>query len=513
MGGQRAPRPEHVTALGLGDLIALLRGEAEVIAPQEGTSTVSVSGVELDSRRVRPGDLYAALPGRATHGARFAEQAVGEGAVAIITDREGERLLPRVEVPVLVVDEPRARLGEVAAAVYGNPGERMRVLGVTGTNGKTTVATMVAAGLRAAGRTVGVIGTVGTRIGEESFEGVRTTPEAPELQGLLALMLERGVDAVVMEVSSIAVVEHRIDGLVLDVIGFTNLTQDHLDYHGTMDEYFAAKAALFDPARARAGVVGIDDEWGSRLLERARGAGLPLQTWALADPHADWHAQRDAGSLRVVDPRGHRTEFSLRLPGAFNVANAVCAFAMLDAVGVRPEQAAPGIAEAVVPGRMQAFAAGGVTGVVDYAHTPDAVERVLRTARSAYPGQVIAVLGAGGDRDRAKRPLMGACAAAEADHVIVTDDNPRSEDPRAIRADVLAGVASVAPARRASVEEVGDRLEAITVAVRRAHAGDVVLVLGKGHERGQEAGGVVAPFDDAAALRAALIAAHGDVSP
>ena len=462
----------------------------------------SVSGVTLDSRDVRPGDLYAALPGHHTHGARFAADAVASGAAAILTDAEGAGLCADVSVPVVIVARPREVLGDVAARVYGEPARSLQMLGVTGTNGKTTVAAMVEAGLTAAGRRTGLIGTVGVSIAGQWHRGARTTPEAPDLHAVLACMRDAGVDSVVMEVSSIALEERRVDGVRYDVAAFTNLSQDHLDYHGTMEDYFAAKARLFVAERCRMAIVGVDDEWGRRLAARV---DVPVQTWSLQEPSADWHVRREAGQTVVVGPDGERTPLQVPMPGAFNVANAVCALAVLHAAGVTAAQAAAGIAGVQVPGRMQlAGERGGVRGLVDYAHSPDAIERVLRAARDGLDGRVIAVVGAGGDRDRGKRPVMGETAARLADVLVITDDNPRSEDPAAIRAAVRSGAEQVTPGERAAIHEEGDRATAIAMAVGLAEAGDVVLVLGKGHEQGQEVSGVVTPFDDATVLRAAL---------
>lgn len=463
---------------------------------------IAVTGITLDSRAVQPGDLYAALPGHVTHGARFAKAAVTAGAVAVLTDAEGAALCAGIGVPVLVVAEPRRGLGAVASHVYGVPAASLQMVGITGTNGKTTVATMVESGLRAGGRMTGIIGTVGVRVADVWHRGARTTPEATDLHAILAVMREAGVGSVVMEVSSIALDESRVDGVHYDVAAFTNLSQDHLDYHGSMDAYFTSKSRLFTAERAALGVVGVDDEWGRRLVAEA---SIPVSTWSLLDPRADWHAVRDARGVSVVGPGGEVQPVVVPLPGAFNVANAVCAFALLRACGVPAEDAAAGIARVVVPGRMQVVGdVGGVRGIVDYAHSPDAVERVLRAARDEAAGRVIAVVGAGGDRDRGKRPLMGGTAARLADVLVITDDNPRSEDPAAIRHAIREGAVQVAPAERAEIHEVGDRGEAVTVAVGMAEAGDVVLVLGKGHEQGQEAAGVVTPFDDAEVLRAAL---------
>lgn len=462
---------------------------------------VDVGGVTLDSRQVVPGDLYAALPGHVTHGAKFAEGAIRGGAVAILTDRAGSLGLEGIGVPVLVVESPRNRLGAVASFVYGDPAATLQMLAVTGTNGKTTVAAMVESGLRAAGRMTGMIGTVGVVIDGVTHAGARTTPEATDLHAALAVMREAGVSSVVMEVSSIALEECRVDGVIYDVAAFTNLSQDHLDYHGTMQAYFEAKAELFTTERARHAVIGVDDDWGRALVEQC---AIPYDTWSLVDPRASWHGFRAAAGLEVVDPDGVSHRLDVPMPGSFNVANAICAFAILRRAGVDPVDAARGIADVRVPGRMERFDRAGITGIVDYAHSPDAIERVLRAAREEYSGRIIVVVGAGGDRDRGKRPLMGQTAARLADLVVITDDNPRSEDPASIRAAVWEGASRVSPLERAEIREEADRRAAITVAVRAAQAGDVVLVLGKGHEQGQDVAGVITPFDDATVLARAL---------
>ncbi|MCX6433608.1 MAG: UDP-N-acetylmuramoyl-L-alanyl-D-glutamate--2,6-diaminopimelate ligase [Actinobacteria bacterium] len=465
-------------------------------------AATAITGLTLDSRTVLPGDLYAALPGHQTHGARFAGMAVAAGAVAILTDVAGAALCAGAGVPVVVIERPREQLGEIAARVYGDPAAGLQLLGITGTNGKTTVAAMVESGLRAAGRITGIIGTMGVQVAGVHHPGSRTTPEAPDLHAILGVMRDAGVDSVVMEVSSIAIEERRVDGVRYDVAAFTNLTQDHLDYHQTMESYFGSKARLFTPERADVAIIGIDDAWGERLAQTVE---IPRQTWSLLGAHADWHVARDDGQVAVVAPDGQRQPIDVPMAGAFNVANALCAYAVLRTAGVSDADAAAGIAQTSVPGRMQIVGdIAGVRGIVDYAHSPDAIERVLRTARDEATGRVIVVLGAGGDRDRTKRPLMGRLAARLADVFVITDDNPRSEDPAGIRAAVGEGALLVAPGERAEVHEVADRGVAITVAVGLAEAGDMVLVLGKGHEQGQEVAGVVSPFDDASTLRVAL---------
>jgi UDP-N-acetylmuramoyl-L-alanyl-D-glutamate--2,6-diaminopimelate ligase len=437
----------------------------------------------------------------ATPGGALRPGAVAAGAAAVLTDTEGAALCADVDVPILVIGEPRRRLGAVASFVYGDPGSAMQLLAITGTNGKTTVAAMVESGLRAAGRTTGMIGTVGIRVNDVNHSGARTTPEATDLHAILGLMRESGVTSVVMEVSSIALEERRVDGVIYDVAAFTNLSQDHLDYHGTMDAYFEAKAGLFTQQHARLGVIGIDDAWGRQLQARA---SIDADTWSLLDHSATWHGVRSAAGLEVAGPDGDSVRLDVPMPGSFNVANAICAYAVLRRAGVQASDAVRGIAAVRVPGRMQVVRAGGVTGIVDYAHSPDAIERVLRAARDEHDGRLIAVLGAGGDRDRGKRSQMGQMAARLADVVVITDDNPRSEDPAAIRAALRDGALLVAPSERARIHEEADRRAAVTVAVAMAKAGDVILVLGKGHEQGQDVGGVVTPFDDVSVLTEAL---------
>ncbi|MCW2608514.1 MAG: UDP-N-acetylmuramoyl-L-alanyl-D-glutamate--2,6-diaminopimelate ligase [Frankiales bacterium] len=481
-------RPSAVPRL---PLSALVEGLAVTV---EGTATPS--GCTLDSRAVRPGDLYAALPGSRAHGADFAAQAVAAGAVALLTDGSGAERCRATGVPVLVAPDPRAVLGEVAARVYGRPGDDLLLLGVTGTNGKTTTAFLLEAGLRAAGHVTGLLGTVETRVAGQVQPSVRTTPEAPDLHGLLAVMGERGVTAVAMEVSSHALTLGRVDGLLFDVAAFTNLSQDHLDFHATFEEYEAAKAQLFTAARSRQAVVNVDDAAGRRLL---RTADVPLTTYG---EDADWRVRElDLGptgsAFRLVGP-DREVRASVQLPGAFNVANAVAALVVLARAGVDLEAAARGIAELPgVPGRMERVDAGQpFLAVVDYAHTPDAVQTLLEAVRAVTPGRVIGVLGCGGDRDRGKRPLMGRALADGCDVAVLTSDNPRSEDPLAILAEMAGG------APQATV--VADRAEAIAHAVSLAGPGDAVVVAGKGHETGQEAHGVVTPFDDRLVLRAAL---------
>ncbi|GAA2479981.1 UDP-N-acetylmuramoyl-L-alanyl-D-glutamate--2,6-diaminopimelate ligase [Terrabacter carboxydivorans] len=498
----------------------------------EGPDVV-VTGITLDSRAVLPGDLYAALPGFNVHGARFAADAVAAGAVAVLTDEAGLDALPPT-VPVVVADEPRRVLGAVAAEVYGHPSEGLTMIGITGTNGKTTTAYLVESALRAHGERTGLIGTVETRIGDERIESVRTTPEATDLHALLGLMRERDLDACVMEVSSHALELRRVDGVVYDVALFTNLSQDHLDFHPTMDDYFAAKASLFTPERSRAAVVCVDDDWGRRLAAQASVPTTTLATSQEGGRDADWVAVESPDAPGEGRASAGPGAFSLRerstgrvldlvshLPGHFNVANTALAALALLKIGLTPTEVESAMSVAPdVPGRMEVVSPGGAEGprcVVDFAHTPDAVDAALAALRDSTAGRLIAVLGAGGDRDRGKRPAMGAAAARRADVVVVTDDNPRSEDPVEIRASVMAGareaVRDGAPGVATEIIDGGSRSSAIAEAIALAVVDtgedrpvDTVVVLGKGHEKGQEIHGVKHPFDDRDAVRAALAA-------
>jgi UDP-N-acetylmuramoyl-L-alanyl-D-glutamate--2,6-diaminopimelate ligase len=493
------PRPKQVVPVALSQLAALCAGT--VI----GTD-VSVSGVTASSGQVRPRDLFAGVPGQTAHGARFSDEAAAAGALAVLTDVDGARAVP-AGVPVLLVDDVRAALGPVAAEVYGRPSHDLPVLGVTGTSGKTTTTFLVRAGLQAAGRPSGVIGTIATLIGDEVVKTGFTTPEAPDIQALLAVMREYGATAVAAEVSSHALTMGRADGIEFAVAAFTNLSQDHLDFHADMAEYFAAKARLFD-GRARAAVVVTDDEWGHRMAAIAGPEVVTAST--TGDRSATWQARDiavtpDGGTtFRVLGP-GTDIETGCSLPGSYNVANALLALAILAEVGVSPAVAAPAIAVATVPGRMERIEAGQpYLAIVDYSHKPAAVEGALRTLRPLTRGRLIIVLGCGGDRDRGKRALMGEIAARGVDLLIVTDDNPRSEDPAVIRRAMLDGALAVPAAERGELLEVGDRAAAIQAAVAGAGAGDTILIAGKGHEPGQEIAGVIHPFDDRDVLRQAL---------
>jgi UDP-N-acetylmuramoyl-L-alanyl-D-glutamate--2,6-diaminopimelate ligase len=473
-----------------------------------------LTGVTLDSHRVEPGDLYAALPGFTTHGARFAAMARDAGAAAILTDPAGAALIADAgvdQLPVLVVADPRGVLGAVSDMLYGRPSQDLVTTGITGTNGKTTMSYLLDAALRADGRTTGVIGTVAIQLGDDVLPATRTTPEAPDLHAVLAVMRERGAWAVTMEVSSHALSLGRVDGVRFDLAVFTNLSQDHLDFHGDMDSYFAAKAGLFTPGRSAAALVCIDDTWGQRLAQWATDQGLPVQGYGI-EAAAEWTAHdvrsgpQGTSRFEARGPGGMVLQAGVALPGRFNVANALGALAAAVHHGVDPQGAADAIRRCPgVPGRMERVDVGrGLLAFVDYAHTPDAVARAIVAAREVCDGRILVVLGCGGDRDRDKRPVMGEVAARGADVLVITDDNPRSESPADIRAAIMEGALRVDDDSRAHVHDEGDRRAAIALAVGHAVPGDVVLVLGKGHEQGQEAAGVITPFDDRVELRTAM---------
>ncbi|MDX3570248.1 UDP-N-acetylmuramoyl-L-alanyl-D-glutamate--2,6-diaminopimelate ligase [Streptomyces sp. ID05-47C] len=500
------PRPVHVPATPLAELAGQLGAE-------QPESAAEVTGITHDSRAVRPGDLYAALPGARLHGADFATQAAGLGAVAVLTDPAGAERAATTGLPVLVVDDPRGQMGELAATIYGHPGPELLQIGITGTSGKTTTAYLVEGGLKSA-RATGLIGTVETRIGDERIKSERTTPEATDLQALFAVMRERGVEAVAMEVSSHALVLGRVDGCVFDIAVFTNLSPEHMEFHSDMEDYFRAKAQLFTPLRSRLGVVNFDDEYGRRL---AAEAAVPVVTFsAEGHPDADWRAvDVQVGPMdstfTVLGPDGERISARSPIAGPFNVANSLAAIVALAAAGIDPRTAADGVAAVPgVPGRLERVDAGqDYLAVVDYAHKTDAVESVLKALRKVTKGRLHVVLGCGGDRDTTKRGPMGAAVARLADTAVLTSDNPRSEDPLAILAAMLQGAASVPAHERGEVQLFEDRAAAIDAAVGRARPGDTVLVAGKGHEQGQDIAGVVRPFDDRQVLREAIQKTQG----
>ncbi|MEV4381387.1 UDP-N-acetylmuramoyl-L-alanyl-D-glutamate--2,6-diaminopimelate ligase [Streptosporangium amethystogenes subsp. fukuiense] len=490
-----------------------LSGLASLIGAPSGTSRAplaAVSGITIDSRQVCRGDLYVALPGATAHGADFSAQALAAGAAAILTDEAGRQAAVATGLPVLVVPNPRRLLGQVSAWVYGNPAADVMVIGVTGTSGKSTTTFLLEAGLRAAGHRPGLIGGVEIHVGELRFAPKLTTPEASDLQGLFALMRERGVTAAAMEVSSHALALGRVDEVFYDVALFTNLSQDHLDFHRDLDDYFATKARLFTPEMSRVGVVNIDDAHGRELLGTAK---IPMTTFSAEGAvEADWRAVDvrlgpEGSTFKIVGPGGVEEAATIALPGPFNVANALGAVVALVEAGVPLRTAVAGLGTlAGVPGRMERVPGGeDFQAIVDYSHKPGAVESVLCSLREVTTGRLIVVLGCGGDRDRGKRPMMGEAAARLADVAILTSDNPRSEDPLRILAEMMDGVLGVSQDGRAHVIIEPDRAAAIDLAIGRAGFGDVVVVAGKGHEQGQYIGDQVLPFDDRQVVADAIV--------
>jgi UDP-N-acetylmuramoyl-L-alanyl-D-glutamate--2,6-diaminopimelate ligase len=456
-------------------MIELMR-EIDLVEVRGDPASTEVRSVEFDSRQVGPGSLFCCVPGTVTDGHRFARAAVAGGATSLLCDH---LLDLDVTQAVVAPGAVRPAMALVAAAFHGHPSRSMTMVGVTGTNGKTTVTHLIGAILTHSGIPTGIIGTL---------DGSRTTPEAPDLQRRLAGLRADGFRVVAMEVSSHALDQHRTDGIVFDVAVFTNLSRDHLDHHGTMEEYFAAKARLFDEVRARVAVVHVDDPWGARLAALLDDRGQQVVRVRRADA-AD--VELSVGSTSY---RWRRHQVSVPLSGAFNLDNALVASTVSLALGVDEAQVVAGLASASpVPGRMEVLRTEAPFAiVVDYAHTPAGLEVALGAARQlAGRGRVICVFGAGGDRDQGKRPLMGRVAGTMADLVVLTSDNPRSEDPAAIIDQIRSGIGGPVDL---AVEP--DRAAAIRVAVSRAAAGDVIMVVGKGHETTQVTGASAVPFDD-----------------
>ncbi len=462
---------------------------------------IEVNGIAQASNLVLPGDLFIALPGEKFHGAQFASDAIARGAVAILTDAQGAQTIK--DVPVLISANPRRAAGIASAWFYSEPMRDLYSIGVTGTNGKTTVTTLLHQIMMAAGRDSGLIGTVETRIGVESIASRRTTPESSDLQALSAVMRERHMRNLIMEVSSHAITLERIRGSHFAVVGFTNLSQDHLDFHKDMEDYFAAKAKLFTFEYADLAVINVDDTYGKRLAAQTE---LPVVTLSRLDTVATWHYVSIASdyvgaSLSIRGSGGILIEGKTSLHGGFNYDNLLMAIAIAVESGVDPIDIAailPSLTGAA--GRLEAVRLGqNFTALVDYAHSPDAVKRVLETARDITDGKVIAVLGCGGDRDKTKRTQMGQSLHDGADIAIYTSDNPRSEKPADILVQMVLDIEVVPPC-----EVIVDRAQAIRAAVNLAQAGDVVMVLGKGHEKGQEINGEILGFDDRIELAKAI---------
>lgn len=509
--GPTSIRPQHPVAVDFDSLAAVLN-----LAPHH-RGAVPLTGVTIDSRDVRPGDLYVGIPGSNHHGAEFLADALEHGAVAFVTDADGEKiarsLLPeRLDsIPRAIVEHPRSRLGEISARVYQTNALDALTFGVTGTNGKTSLTYILAAYLEALGMTVGVSTTAERRIGETRLVSTLTSPEAPELHALLARMREHSVDAVGIEVSAQAVDRHRIDGVLFDVVAFTNFSQDHLDDFGTMERYFQAKSALFRQEHAKRGVAVVDTDWGRRIVAEAT---IPMTTIATEyGAQADWHLAvtretLDVTSFVLSGPEGQQFRGAIPLLGRFMAANAAVALVMLHEAGVsaaRIEEllADHPILDVSLPGRLERVS--GETGprfYVDYGHTPGAFAAMLESLEYLVTGNIIMLFGADGDRDSLKRAEMGAIAARGSDVLIICDYNPRFEDPSRIRQMLLDGARS--SGGRALIFEIPDPAEAIRAAIQQAGANDVILYAGPGHEEFREVAGAHIPFSARDEVRGAL---------
>ena len=451
---------------------------------------VVISGVSINAQKVVPGDLFIAFAGANTHGISYLEQAISNGAVAVLSDKKIE-----ASIPSFIHPKPREIVGAISAWLYGHPFESLKAVGITGTNGKTTTANLVKQIWQLNSIKSGLIGTLGVEIADEKLESARTTPEADDLQAIAAAMVEQGCKNLVMEVSSHAIDQGRIKGAKYEVVAFSNLTQDHLDYHLSMENYFQAKANLFATEYAKAAVINIDDSYGKKLSKQVK---IPVVTVSRKDSTADWYlakAEIKNGlyQVEIKSKLGESLSENFALLGDYNLDNLLLAVAIVSSAGLSLDKIASTISKLQsVPGRLESINAGQkFTALVDYAHTPDAVERVIATVKSATSGKIIGVLGCGGDRDASKRSLMGHALFNGCDLAIFTSDNPRSESAEAILKQMTAGI----DLGKKGLVEI-DRKSAINLAVENAQSGDVVLLMGKGHESGQEVNSVVTPFDD-----------------
>lgn len=488
-------RPLERFSISISDAAALLGVE------WSAENNVTITGITHKDSDVEPGDIFVAIPGANVHGATFAKKALDRGAVAILTDAAGAKLLP--EAPTIIVTDVRSAGASLAASLYRYPTRDMQSIAITGTNGKTTVTTLLYQIFEAVGRDTGLIGTVETRIGKDILASSRTTPEAPELQALAATMRERHMRHLVMEVSSHALSLNRVKGSHFAIAAFTNLSQDHLDFHGDMESYFAAKSLLFTSEYADHSFISIDTDYGVRLAENCQ---IAVTTVSRLNPKATWHftdihSTSTGAEFSIRGTGGILIESKTKLFGGYNLDNLLLALAIAHECGIDAielARLAPTLTGA--PGRLDPVSLGQkYKALVDYAHSPDAVENVLAAAREFTSGKIIAVLGCGGDRDASKRPLMGRALFEGADIAIFTSDNPRSEKPSDILEAMTHGL---------SIEEpsciIEDRNSAIEYAASLASEGDTVLILGKGHESGQEVNGVVTPFDDRLHLAQAI---------
>jgi UDP-N-acetylmuramoyl-L-alanyl-D-glutamate--2,6-diaminopimelate ligase len=505
--GVESLRPEHPRTRLLSELEERLDVISDSDVPSE---SIRISGVSGASSETLPGDVFFALPGAKTHGATHALDALARGAVAVVTDDAGVRMLSEISVPVLGVDDPRALLGSTSSWIYGTDQDAPEIFGVTGTNGKTTVVYLLAALLEQMRITTGLSSTAERKIAGRVFSSGLTTPESNHVHALLALMKESSVGAVALEVSAHALSRHRVDGVVFDVVGFTNFSHDHLDDYASLEDYFAAKAELFSPIRAKRGVIIIDSEWGQRLADVSR---IPVTTIGFEGQPVEWSVgvtSRSPSStgftLRARDGRSLST--SVPMVGDFSALNAALAIVMLLEAGHDFEAITGALSRhhgfnALVPGRTEIVSgAHGPLVYVDYGHTPDAFEHTLAAIRSVVSGKVIMVFGADGDRDTTKREAMGAIAAQGSDVVIITDFHPRTEDPNAIRATLLAGARGAGTS--ADIRECADPYAAVRLAISLAHEGDAILYAGPGHEDYRDVGTERIPYSARDDMRLAL---------
>jgi UDP-N-acetylmuramoyl-L-alanyl-D-glutamate--2,6-diaminopimelate ligase len=498
-------RPSSIPGITLGQIGEQLH--VEVPAQQAG---VKVSGVELDSQKIVSGDLFAALSGSHHHGARFANDAVSAGAVAILTDVAGAQQVGDLNVPILICENPREALGTVAAAIYGSTDPSRMTFGITGTNGKTSITYALATVLERAGIVAALSTTAERRIGAQELRSDLTTPEAPELHSFLALSSELGAGAVALEVSAQALSRHRVSGVHFDVACFANLSHDHLDDYSSLDDYFAAKCLLFSPDVSSRGIVCIDDAWGMALAE---GALIPIQTVTMdPDREADWHVDVTFESLRktsfLVRGNGLVIESYVPVLGTFMALNAALAIIMALSAGIPAETIVKAVSgdsgiPVYIPGRLEVVSGPvGPHAVVDYGHTPEAFRVCLEALRRVTSGKIIMVFGADGDRDTLKRPDLGAIAARLSDVVIVTDYHPRSEEPAAIRSALLAGARAARPGGH--ILEQPNPARAVREAIAMARAGDVIFYAGPGHENFRDIAGKKVPYSAREDMRAAL---------
>ncbi len=502
---ERHFRPNHVVPVTLAEIVTALPGARLV-----GDGSVAVTGVSLDSRSVLPSDLYAALPGAHVHGAQFVRAALERGAHAIVTDEAGLKLMGDAGINAIVLDDVRGLLGAVSAAVYATAAHQPQLFGVTGTNGKTTTTFMISSLLRALGVGIGTIGTIGIAVGDDYVPSTMTTPEAPQLHGLMARMAENNIDAAVMEVSSHSMVFQRVGGLRFAVAGFTNLSQDHLDLHGTMEAYFDAKKELFQAEHVDRAVVVVDDQWGQRM---ASETGVPAVTVSTDGSHdGDWVVSGvvslEIGHSFTLSRRdGRSLDAVVGLPGRFNVSNAALALAMVIEAGYDVADVAAAVnsdqrpLSQGVPGRMEVVNTSP-TVYVDFAHNPGGLMRMLETVQTAT-GRVILVFGAAGERDALKRASMGEVAARYSDIAIVTDDDPHTEDAASIRAQVIEG-ATAELREGCEVLEIFPRADAIAAAIAMAATDDIVVIAGRGHETVQDIAGALIDIDDREEVRKAI---------